>query len=207
MERRLVFAAAVLVSGALLLSSAAVAQQDQPAGSLVLKAIAEKRVATLPTGRPGLYWRLENFPSLAQAQAAAGPAGLAAESTGRAWLFTLGPKGGSSAGGTKVAELGPIPTVVAPQYLLRINEGSGPQGSITVVHTHPGTEAFYVLAGELCMRTPQGMIRVSAGRSEAGPDAYIPTQVSSCGSTDGRWLVMFVVDVTRPFSSPASLGE
>ena len=203
MKRRRILLAVVL-AGSFLLPSAAVAQQDLPPGSLVIKVLVEKKVARLPVGRPGLYWRLENFPSLAQAQAAAGPTGLAAESAGRAWLFTLGPKGGSSAGGTKVAEVGPLPPVVAPEYLLRINEPSGPPGSITVVHTHPGTEAFYVLTGELCIRTAQGVIRVSAGRTEAGPAAGTPTQISSCGSTDLRGLVMFVVDATRPFSSPAS---
>ena len=203
MKRRRILLAVVL-AGSFLLPSAAVAQQDLPPGSLVIKVLVEKKVARLPVGRPGLYWRLENFPSLAQAQAAAGPTGLAAESAGRAWLFTLGPKGGSSAGGTKVAEVGPLLPVVAPEYLLRINEPSGPLGGTTIVHTHPGTEAFYVLTGELCVRTSQGVIRVSAGRGEAGPDAYVPTQVSSCGSTDLRGLVMFVVDATRPFSSPAS---
>ena len=204
MGRHLVLAVAVLVLATFLLSPAAVAQQDLPPGSLVIKVLADKKVARLPVGRPGLYWRLENFPSLAQAQAAAGPMGVAAEYTGRAWLVTLGPKGGSSAGDTKVAEIGPLPTVVAPEYLLRINEGSGPPGSITVVHTHPGTEAFYVLTGETCTQTPQGVIRVSAGQAKAGPDADTPTQVSSCGSADLRGLVMFVVDATRPFSSPAS---
>ena len=203
MERRLVLAVAVLVSGTFLLLPAAVAQQ-LPAGSLAIKVLTEKKVAALPAGRPGLYWRLENFPSLAQAQASAGPTGLAAESAGRAWLFTLGPKGGASAGGTKVAEIGPLPPVVAPEYLLRINEPSGPPGSTTIVHTHPGTEALYTLAGEICMRTPQGVIRVSAGRGEAGPVADTPTQVSSCGSTDLRGFVMFVVDATKPFSSPAT---
>lgn len=198
---------AVVLTGSFLLPSAAVAQQSLPAGSLAIKVLTEKRVAALPTGRPSLYWRLENFPSLAQAQAAAGPMGLAAESAGRAWLATLGPKGGSSAGGTKVAEIGPLPMVVAPEYLIRFNEPSGPPGSITVVHTHPGTEAVYVLTGELCMRTPRGTIRVSAGRSEAGSGADIPMQVSSCGSTDLRGLVMFVVDATRPFSSPASFDQ
>lgn len=69
MERRLVLAVAVLVSGAFLVSSAAVAQQSLPAGSLVIKVLAEKKVAALPAGKPRLYWRLENFPSLAQAQA------------------------------------------------------------------------------------------------------------------------------------------
>jgi hypothetical protein len=204
MKRRLVLAVAVLVAGALLLSSAAVAQQALPPGSLVIKVLAEKKVARLPVGRPGLYWRLENFPSLAQAQAAAGTWGLAAESAGKAWLATLGPKGGSSAGGTKVVEIGPIPTVVAPEYLLRLNEPSGSPGSITIVHSHPGAEAVYVLAGEFCMRTPHGVIRAPAGRAEPGHEADMPMQVSSCGSTDLRGLVMFVVDATRPFSSPAA---
>jgi len=204
MKRRLVLVVAVLVSGAFLLSSAAVAQQALPPGSLVIKVLAEKKVALLPVGRPGLYWRLENFPSLAQAQAAAGPTGLAAESAGKAWLATLGPKGRSSAGGTKVAEIGPLPLVVAPEYLLRINEPSGPPGSITIVHAHPGTEAAYVLTGELCMRTPHGVMRVTAGRAEAGAGPETPMQVSSCGPTDLRGLVMFVVDATRPFSYPAT---
>lgn len=197
---------AVVLTGSFLLPPTAVAQQDQPAGTLVIKAIADKKVAALPAGRPMLYWRLENFPSLAQAQAAAGPMGLAAESAGKAWLFTVGPKGGSSAGGTRVAEIGPIAAVVAPEHLLRINEASGPTGSITVVHTHPGVEAFYVLAGELCIRTPHGVSRVPAGRTDSGLHAGTPMQISSCGSTDGRWLVMFVVDATRPFSSPASFA-
>ncbi len=206
MVRTLVLAVAVLLSGAFLLSPAAVAQQPPTLvpGSLLVRALADKKVTRLPVGRPGLYWRLESFPSLAQAQAAAGPYGLAAETFGTAWLATLGPKGGSSAGGTKVAEVGPLPPVVAPEYLLRLNEGSGPPGSTTVVHTHPGSEGFYVLAGELCIRTPQGVIRISADRSDAGPGIDTPVQISSCGSTDLRELIMFLVDATRPFSSPAA---
>jgi len=93
--------------------------------------------------------------------------------------------------------------VVATQYLLRINEASGPPGSITTVHTHPGSEAFYVLAGEQSIRTPQGMIRVKVGQPETGPGGDTPLQVSSSGSTDLHALVMFVVDATKPFSSPA----
>ena len=200
MKRFLIGMVVVLASGLWSLPSAA-AQQALPAGSLAIKVLTEKKVAELPAGP--LFWRLENFPTLAQAQATAGPTGLAAEAQGKVWLITLGPAGGLSAGGTKVAEVGPLPPVVATQYLLRINEPSGPPGSITIVHSHPGTEAFYVLTGELCMRTPQGVIRVSAGRTEAGTGADIPVQVSSCGSTDLRGLVMFLVDATKPFSSPA----
>ncbi len=200
MERRLVLALAVLVSGAFLLSPTAVAQQ--PAGSLAFKVLVEKKLLQLPDGP--LFWRIENYPTLAQAQAVAGLWGLAAESGGKVWLFRLGPASGSSASGRKVAEIGPLPPVVAPEYLLRVNEPSGPPGSITVVHTHPGTEAFYVLTGELCVRTAQGVNRIAAGRSEAGTRSGIPVQVSNCGSTEIRGFVVFVVDATKPFSSPAT---
>ncbi|MDR7532193.1 MAG: hypothetical protein QN162_02470 [Armatimonadota bacterium] len=101
-------------------------------------------MTALPAGRPQLYWRIDSFPSLPQAQAAAGSWALAAEAFGRTWLFTLGPMGMRMSGGTKVVEVGPLPPVRAQEYLLRINEGTGTPGSISTVHTHPGVEAFYV---------------------------------------------------------------
>lgn len=202
MRRRLVLAVAVLVLGTFLLSPLAVAKQGLPPGSLVIRVLVEKRVLQLPDGP--LFWRIENYPTLEQAQAAAGLWGLAAEFEGKVWLFRLGPASGSSVGGRKIAEVGPIAAVAAPHYLLRINTPSGPLGSTTIVHTHPGSEGFYVLRGEVCVRTPQGVIRIPAGRTEAGPPAGTPTQVSSCGSTDLGAFVMFVVDGTQPFSSPAT---
>jgi mannose-6-phosphate isomerase-like protein (cupin superfamily) len=132
---------------------------------------------------------------------------LVADSAGKVWLFTLGAAGaGSSPGGTKIAEVGPLPPVEAPEYLLRINEASGPPGSITAVHTHPGSEAFYVLSGEQSIRTAHGLLRVTPGRAQAGHGADVPMQVSSSGVSDLHALVMFVVDATRPFSTPARLA-
>ena len=172
-------------------------------GTLVIKPLGEKKIEKLPPGP--LFWRVETFPTLAQAQAAAGPMSLAAESDGKAWLFTLGPAGGSSAGGTKMVEVGPIPPIVAAEYVLRVNEASGPPGSITPVHSHPGSEAAYVLAGEQSFRTPHGVMRIPAGKAEAGNGPDTPMQASSSGSENLRALVMFVVDATKPFSKPATM--
>jgi hypothetical protein len=180
----------------MLVPAPAAAQQK-----VVVKPVAEKRLKELPAGP--LYWRLENFPTLAQAQATAGPASLAAELAGEVWLFTLGPKGGLTAGGSKVAEIGPIPPITAPEYLLRINHAGGPPGARTPVHTHPGSEAFYVLAGRLGQRTPHGVVYANAGQSMNGHGADTPMEVFSAGTTDLDQLVMFVVDASRPFSSPA----
>lgn len=76
---------------------------------------------------------------------------------------------------------------------------------MTPVHTHPGSEAFYVLAGEQSIRSPHGVMRVKVGQPEAGHGADMPMQVSSSGTSDLVSLVMFVVDATRPFSSPAKM--
>jgi hypothetical protein len=166
-----------------------------------VKPVAEKKLKELPAGP--LYWRLETFPTLAQAEAAVGPASLAAEAAGKAWLFTLGAKGGATPGGSKVAEIGPVPPISAPEYLLRINRAGGPPGAKTPVHTHPGSEAFYVLAGRLGQRTPHGVAHADAGQAMNGHGGDMPMEVFSAGAADLDQLVMFVVDATRPFSSPA----
>ena len=120
----------------------------------VVTPVVEQKVKELPAGE--LYWLVESFPSLADAQATAGPTSLAAEIGGKAWLLTLGGKGAATHGGTKVAEVGPIAPVSAPEYLLRINHAGGPPGAKTPIHSHPGSEAFYVLAGRLARIMREG---------------------------------------------------
>ena len=180
----------------------------------VVKPVAEMRVKQLPKGP--LYWRIENFPTLDQARTAAGeyrwnPAtvtydgwpSLTAEVAGKVWLFTLGPQGGATPGGTKVAELGPVPPLSAPEYLLRVNHGSGPPGAKTPVHSHFGSEAFYVITGKLGQRTPVGISYIEAGHTMHGHMAGMTMEVFNAGTTDLNALIMFVVDATKPFSVPA----
>ena len=183
----------------------------------VVKPVAEKKIKQLPAGP--LYWRVENFPSVEQAKAAAGPDGwnpntvsyemttsLIAEVAGKVWLMTLGPKGAATLGGTKVAEVGPVPPVTAPEYLLRVNHGSGPPGSRTPTHTHPGSEAFYVVEGHLGQKTPHGVTTAEAGKTLNGHEAGMPMEVFNAGTTNLTALIMFVVDATKPFSVPAKFN-
>jgi len=62
-----------------------------------------------------------------------------------------------------------------------------------------------VLAGEQTFRMSGDVERVEAGKGAASPVASTPMQVSSSGPVGLHALVMFVVDATRPFSSPAKL--
>ena len=105
----------VLLASGLLSSLPALAAPEQ---KYVVKPVAQKKIKELPAGP--LYWRVENFPTLTDAKAAVGPDGwnpasvryetttsLIAEVAGKVWVVTLGPKGASTPGGTKVAEIGP----------------------------------------------------------------------------------------------------
>jgi hypothetical protein len=185
-------------------------------GNYVVKPVAELKTKQLPAGP--LYWRIENFPTLEQAKAAARPyrwnpdtvsydgsPWLAAEIAGKAWLFTLGAPGGKTPGGAPVAEIGPVPAITAPEYLLRVNQGSGAPGSRTAVHTHPGSEAFYVVSGRLGQKTSNGVRYVEAGATMNGNASDMPMEVFNAGTADLTALILFVVDATRPFSVPAKM--
>lgn len=192
-------ATAVVFAAVCLLSSLAVAQQN-----FFVKPLVEKKVTELPSG--DLYWRIDTFTAKEQAEQAASSLGLVAEYDGKVWLFTLGRAGEASRGGTKVAEIGPIPRINTKEYLLRINEAGGPEGAASSSHTHPGSEAFYVLKGELSQKTPHGVFKLAAGQSMVGHgDENTPMIVSNSGSGDLREFALFVVDANKPFSSPAKM--
>lgn len=174
-----------------------------PASSaFVIESLAERTLERLPEGL--LYWRIETFPTLAAARAAGGPTSLAAEASGRVWLFTLGPAGQRSAGGALAAEIGPVPEIEAARYTLRANHARAPPGAATAVHIHSGSEAFYVLSGQLSQRTSHGIARVNAGESKNGHMPGVAMQLQSTGAADLDQLILFVVDADQPFSSPAS---
>ena len=186
-------------AAACLLSPLASAQQ----GQFVAKPLVEKKVTELPDG--DLYWRIDTFGARGDAEQAAGPFSLVAETQGKTWLFTLGRAGENARGGTKIAEIGPIPRITVKEYLLRVNEAGGPAGSATAAHTHPGSEAFYVISGELTQKTPHGMTKAATGQGVVGHGSDTPMVVSNSGSGDLREFALFVVDASRPFNSPAKM--
>jgi hypothetical protein len=98
-----------------------------------------------------------------------------------------------------------LPPVSASEYLLRVNRAGGAPGTKTLIHTHPGSEAFYVLTGKLGQKTPHGVTYTEAGMTMTGHGPDTPMEGFDAGTTDLDKLAIFVVDTNRPFSSPASL--
>lgn len=177
--------------------------RDLPASpDFIVESVAERTLEALP--RTPMFWRIENFPDMAKAQAAAGPASLAAEVSGRVWLVTLGETGARTPGAGFVAEIGPVPRIEASRYTLRLNHAHAPTGAATSVHTHPGSEAFYVMDGQLSQITQHGVARVNAGETLNGHMPGMVMQLRSTGARRLDQLVLFVVDADQPFSSPAS---
>lgn len=194
---------AVLVS--VFVTAALSAEPPGVVTPLTVTPLVEKKVTSLPPG--DLFWRVETLPSLEKARAAVTEYSLVTERAGKVWLFTLGPKGGSTSGATKLADVGPLPPTSAKVYLLRVNEASGPRGALTNVHKHDGSEAFFVLEGEQSIRTVHGTQVVKAGQPEAGHGSGMVMQVGSSGAEHLRSLVMFVVDAEKPFSTPAEFPK
>jgi quercetin dioxygenase-like cupin family protein len=169
----------------------------QSQGKFVVSKMAEKSVAALPAGE--LYWHVESFASIDDANAASGDYSLAAEFDDKAWLFTLAEKTAAGMGGVPVASIGPVPRIDAPDILLRVNNATAPKGSKTSIHSHPGAEAILVLTGQVTQHTPYGMHVLNSGGTLPGvPDQTM--QMESTGDEDLRQLIMFVVDANRPFS-------
>jgi hypothetical protein len=214
MKRLLMHAGIIVVLASGSLSSLRALAAPEP--KYVVEPVAQKKIKELPAGP--LYWRVETFPTLTDATAAVGPDGwnpasvryetttsLIGEVAGKMWVVTLGPKGASTPGGTKVAEIGPLPPISAPEYLLRLNYGSGPAGSKTPVHSHPGSESFYVISGRLGQQTTDGVRYADAGHTMDGHVSGTAMEVFNAGKTDLAALIMFVVDASKPFSVPAKL--
>ncbi|HLU81763.1 MAG TPA: hypothetical protein VKZ43_00050 [Trueperaceae bacterium] len=98
MSHKIVSLVAVVVAAGIALALAQ-GQELPPGEGFTIAVLTDKEVNELPFGPR--FWRIENFPTLAEAQAVVGPYGLAAEAGEAVWLFTLGPAGASGAGSVR----------------------------------------------------------------------------------------------------------
>jgi quercetin dioxygenase-like cupin family protein len=151
-----------------------------------------------------LFWHLDTYPTRAAADAAKGPRGTTVESLGKIWLFTIAEAGWRPAGGQRIAEIGPLPLIKARQYAAVYMEGVFKPGMASVVHRHPGAEAWYTLSGEMCVETPAGKQVQRAGDPGMIVAAGLPMELTGTGTDVRRSLVLILQDASQPRSTPAS---
>jgi hypothetical protein len=140
---------------------------------------------------------------LAEASKHQGGRSIALESLGQAWLFTIGPRRWRAQAGRVRAVIGPLPLVPATSFAAVYMEGVFTPGMASVVHRHPGVEAWYTLEGAQCLETPKGKLVQRAG----GPGVLVPggqpMQLTGIGAGLRRSLVLILQDSAQARSTPA----
>jgi quercetin dioxygenase-like cupin family protein len=148
-----------------------------------------------------IFWHVYSLPSRSAADAVEKqPASIVVESLGRTWLFAIGDEKWQAVAGTRVARIGPLPVLPARHYIARFMEATFPsgQGLQTAVHRHSGPEAWYVVSGAQCLRTPDATTILRQGEGgfvAAGP----PMMLTSLGPGTRRSLVLVLHDSEEPW--------
>lgn len=144
-----------------------------------------------------IFWHLDAFPDRAGAEAAKGPRGTVLEALGKIWLLSIEDAEWRAAGGDHIASIGPLP--ISPgTYSVQYMEAIFTPGMTAPAHTHAGPEAWYTVAGETCLETPDGKQIGRAG----GPPVIIPggppMHLTATGTEVRRALVLILYDASKP---------
>jgi quercetin dioxygenase-like cupin family protein len=149
-----------------------------------------------------VYWHLYAFGSREAAEAARSATGMVVEEDGRAWLSEFGARDIASRGGEAVAVVGPLQLPVAKSYSAVLSYAVMRPGDSSRVHTHPGPEGWYVLAGEQCLETPAGANRAGAGQTMTVPP-NVPMELNVTGTTLRRAFALVIHDSTQERGAPS----
>lgn len=142
-----------------------------------------------------VYWHLSVFPTRAAAAAAAArsSSGTVIEEDGKVWLNEFGSKDRPVRGGKPVATVGPLVLPPARSYSAVFSYAVMRPGQGSRVHTHPGPEGWYMLAGQQCLETSVGVFRGSTGQTVVAPP-NVPMELYIPGTEVRRSLVVVIHD-------------
>jgi len=163
-------------------------------------------IAAQPVGKldGASFWHLETFSDRAAAEKAKSAHGVVAEAFDKTWLLTIAAAGWHSAGGTHVAEIGPLPTTAGREYTAQFMEATFRPGMKSRVHRHSGPEAWYTISGETCLETPEGSMVNRPG----GPPVIVPQgppmELTATGTETRKSLVLILHDSSQPHTMLAT---
>ena len=158
-------------------------------------------LADQPMGRieqTQVFWYLDTYATRPEAEKAKGPRGTVIESLGKVWLLTIEKAGWRPAiKGEHVAEIGPLPVIAGTEYSALFMEAITNPGATSAIHIHSGPEAWYTMAGETCLETPNGKMVGHAG----GPPVIVPggppMLLTSTGTEQRRGLTLILHDSSK----------
>lgn len=161
---------------------------------------ASKDLGMLSNGK--IYWYIDRFPDRTSAEAAKGSTGTVVESYGKVWLFTVTSDGLAQTSGERVAAIGPLPVDLDKKHTAAYMEATFLPGMRSIVHRHPGPEAFYNLEGEMCVETPDKKIVAGAGES-VFVEGGAPMELTATGTVMRRSLVLVLHQSDHMLGTPA----
>jgi quercetin dioxygenase-like cupin family protein len=174
---------------------------SQRTGELGCWITANAQMGQLP--QVPIYWHLDTYPTWAEAEAAKGSRGTVAESLGKIWLLTIDVAGWRPSGGSRIAEIGPLPVSADAKYSAQYMEAIFTPGMTAPAHRHSGPEAWYTLSGETCLETPEGKMIGRAGGSHVIVPGGPPMHLTATGTEVRRALVLILHDSAQPPTTPA----
>lgn len=149
-----------------------------------------------------VYWHLYTFESKEAAEEARSATGIVVEEDGRVWLSEFAARDTAAPGGEVVAVVGPLQLPVANRYTAVLSYAVMRPGESSRVHTHPGPEGWYVLAGEQCLETPTGASKGRAGQTMAVPP-NVPMELTVTGTKLRRAFALVIHDATQQRGVPS----
>jgi quercetin dioxygenase-like cupin family protein len=149
-----------------------------------------------------VFWHLRAFPNRAAAEAAKSATGMVVEEDGRVWLSEFGPRLAGHHEGEAIAVVGPLLLPPAQSYTAVLSYAVMRPGDNSRVHTHPGPEAWYVLAGAQCLETPTGVHRARAGETMT-VRSDTPMELNVTGKTLRRAFALVIHDSTQSRGTPS----
>ena len=159
-------------------------------------------VTALQFPQAAVYWHLRAFKSREAAEAAKSAKGIVVEEDGRVWLSEFGARDAAPRGGEAVAVIGPLQLPKAESYSAVLSYAVMRPGDSSRVHTHPGPEGWYVLAGEQCLETPAGATKAGAGHTQTVPP-NVPMELNVTGTTLRRAFALVIHDATQQRGVPS----
>ena len=159
-------------------------------------------VTGLHFSQASVYWHLRAFPSRQAAEAARSATGIVVEEDGRAWLSEFGARDRAPRGGESIAVVGPLQLPAARSYAAVLSYAVMRPGDNSRVHTHPGPEGWYVLAGEQCLETPDGASRTRAGGTMT-VRSNIPMELNVTGKAIRRAFALVIHDSAQERGIPS----
>jgi len=157
-------------------------------------------IAHQPVGQltPQTFWYLDTYPTLSAAESAKGPHGTVVESLGKIWLLTVEGSEWRASGGERIAKIGPHPIVAGEEYSAQYMEAILNLGMTSSIHNHAGPEAWYTLAGETCLETPEGKYVGRAGGDPVIVPGGPPMLLTATGTVQRRAVVLVLHQSSKP---------